>query len=177
MALPQAPLQDLKKLPYSYQQWFNSVRQFVSGNVGSIPWSTVSKSGSNLTDLTVRNHYDLQNVDGGGVALEQFHLSQPDYVSITALTTVSANTNLDRYIHGTVLVNASGGARVITLSSATGRTTYHIKKIDSSVNTVTVQRSGSDVIEGGTTHVLTAQYDSVTLYSDGSGTWYIKATT
>lgn len=74
----------------------------------------------------------------------------------------------------TILVDASGAARTITLPAVSGRvgTTYNIKKTDSSANTVTVDGNASETIDGATTKVLTTQYQSVTIQSDGS-TWWV----
>lgn len=77
--------------------------------------------------------------------------------------------------HSVVLVDASGGARTITLplaSSCPGRT-YTVKKVDSSANTVTVQRSGTDTIDGAASYTLVAQYNFVTLVNNSSNWWVI----
>jgi hypothetical protein len=74
-------------------------------------------------------------------------------------------------------VNASGGARTITLPAANalgGRPIrFQIEKTDSSANAVTVQRAGSDTIEGATSVALSGQWASVTLVSDGVGSWVV----
>lgn len=49
---------------------------------------------------------------------------------------------------------------------------FTIKKGDSSVNAVTVDGDGSETIDGATTNVLSSQYDSITVVSDGI-TWWI----
>jgi hypothetical protein len=74
----------------------------------------------------------------------------------------------------TILCDASGGSFAVTLPSVSGTTgrVYVIKKIDSSVNTVTVDGDSSDLIDGATTQVLTAIYESITIQSNGSA-WYI----
>jgi len=74
----------------------------------------------------------------------------------------------------TSLCDATGGAIVVTLplvASATGLI-YTVKKIDSSANTVTLDGNGVETIDGVTTQVISAQYDSLTITSDGS-TWWI----
>lgn len=53
---------------------------------------------------------------------------------------------------------------------------YCIKKIDSSANIVTIARSGSDTIDGATTKTLTAQYNAITLVSDGVSKWHSECT-
>lgn len=75
----------------------------------------------------------------------------------------------------TIICNASGGAFTITLPAAASHTgrIYHIKKIDSSVNAVTVDGNVSETIDDGLTAVLTVQYESITIQSDGSEWWIL----
>lgn len=77
------------------------------------------------------------------------------------LTTSSAEWNF---------CSASGGAFAVTLPTASSQSgkLFIIKKTDSSGNAVTVTRAGSDTIDGATTYALTAQYQSVTIISDGT---------
>lgn len=76
---------------------------------------------------------------------------------------------------GLILCDASGGGFAITLPAATtsGKPLI-IKKTDSSFNIITINRAGSDTIEGATSTTLNTQYESVCLYSDGGTTWYIQ---
>jgi hypothetical protein len=86
------------------------------------------------------------------------------------ITSITSNTPLTS-VHYQVNVNASGGAVTVTLpaaSSNNGRN-YIIKKTDSSLNSVTIARTGSDTIDGATSYTVLFQYDSVTLISTGSG--------
>lgn len=73
-----------------------------------------------------------------------------------------------------LLVDASGAARTITLYAASGNSgkILHIKKTDSSANSVTVDGNASETIDGATTKVLALQYESVTIVCDGSN-WYV----
>ena len=164
------PLSDLQKLPVSYQMWYLRIKDLLDQSLtGTIPWTQISTSGSNLTDIATRLHSSLQSISGGS-----YHLSQEQYETINTLSTKTANytaTSTD----GTLLVDATSGTVTITLPAASSRKELHIKKIDSSVNAVSVARAGSDTIEGNTSASLAAQYNSITLYSDGTSTWYIKA--
>lgn len=74
-----------------------------------------------------------------------------------------------------VFVDASGGAVTITLPTAASakNVQYFIKKIDSSVNAVTVDGDGSETIDDSTTQVISSQYDSIEIYSDGTEWWII----
>lgn len=53
---------------------------------------------------------------------------------------------------------------------------FCIKKIDASVNVVTVSRSGSDTIDGATSVAVSGQYDSVVFISDGVSKWHVVTT-
>ncbi len=90
------------------------------------------------------------------------------------VTSVSADTTLNE-THFAVDFNASGGNKVATLppaASCTGRV-YLITKTDSSANTVTIDGDGAETINGATTLVLTTQYATATVQSNGSG-WYVR---
>lgn len=75
----------------------------------------------------------------------------------------------------TIICNASGGAFTITLPAVASHTNriYHIKKIDNSVNAVTIDGNGAETIDDGATAILTVQYESVSVQSDGSEWWII----
>lgn len=92
-----------------------------------------------------------------------------------AMSSLSANTTLTADSAGLVRVDASGGARTITLpaaNAANGRPiALRIVKTDSSANAVTVQRAGTNTIEGATSIALTTQWSSAWLVSDGVSSW------
>lgn len=86
-------------------------------------------------------------------------------------SSISADATLGR--EQAVKVDATSAARTITLPLASrvpGRA-YFVWKSDTSVNTVTVARSGSDTIEDATSRVLSYQYAHTFLVSDGVSTW------
>lgn len=101
---------------------------------------------------------DLTSVSGLAVNLVT---KNTDYVA----------TRADQFI----AVDASGAPRVITLPTAATKKglLIYVKKTDSSANTVTVARSGSDTIDGDTSAVLNSQYTSVGFVSDGVSAWLI----
>lgn len=89
--------------------------------------------------------------------------------------TVTANTSITIAADSTVLVDASGGARTITLpavATSNGRD-FTIKKIDSSGNAVTIDGNSAETIDGATTAVINAQYESVTVHCDGTEWWIL----
>lgn len=72
--------------------------------------------------------------------------------------------------NGVILVNASSGNRTVTLPSpaANARRMFTVKKIDSSGNTVTLSVDGGANIDGSTTYVLSSQWQTVAVQSNGT---------
>lgn len=90
-----------------------------------------------------------------------------------AVTTVTTNTTLTSN-YKVWLVDATSGAITITLPVAnvnSGRV-YHIKKIDSSANAVTIDGNASETIDDTITRVLITQYDSIKIIGNGTE-WFI----
>lgn len=89
------------------------------------------------------------------------------------ITSTSTDITLD-VTHHTVIVDASGASRTITLPTAasSARRVYVIKKSDSSINTVTIDGNGSETIDGATTNVISIQYAGKIIQSDGTN-WYV----
>ncbi|MCA3418096.1 MAG: hypothetical protein INF88_04275 [Roseomonas sp.] len=135
-------------------EWFNAVQEEL---LGVILRGGITASNADLAQV----RKSLDRLFGGGLA------------------SYSANTTLTVDDAGLVLVNASGGARTITLPAANalgGRPMQiRIVKSDSGTNAVTVQRTGTDTIEGAISQVLRYQWDSLTLVSDGVGAWMVSA--
>lgn len=91
---------------------------------------------------------------------------------IAEIATITSSTVLDDTYY-TVLCDASAAALTVTLPAASaeeGRL-YNIKKIDSSVNTVTIEPDGSDTIDGDVSLVIADQYNSAGIQSDGVSMW------
>lgn len=102
-----------------------------------------------------RVHVDQKNPASIARAVEllQQQEFQLDVRRISASTTVAVEDDL-------VLVDATAGAVTVTLPYIDDvyLKRYIVKKIDASVNAVTVQGSGSETVDGGTI-ALAAQYD------------------
>ncbi len=92
--------------------------------------------------------------------------------------TFATTTQTTNYTVGSsdtvVFANATSGNVTITIPAASGLAGYrfYIKRVDGSANTVTVQRSGSDTIDGMTSFTLDLQYTALAVVSNGSA-WYI----
>lgn len=77
-----------------------------------------------------------------------------------------------------ILCDATGGSFTVNLpAAATAGSGWKVtvKKIDSTANTVTIDGSGSETIDGSTTYVLASQYQGVTPDSDGTN-WSVFST-
>lgn len=75
-----------------------------------------------------------------------------------------------------ILCNATTAAFTVTLPTAASASGYEfvVKKIDSSVNAVTVDPNGAELIDGAATYALSAQWKYVRFKSNGTA-WYIIA--
>lgn len=158
-----------------------------TANQGILSWNTGvavvgSQSGQSLSFSTNSNSGtgEKMRIDtSGNVGIgttgpgSTLHLAGSYQAAVSALTT---NTTLDA-THQVVTVDASGGARTITLPDCVagilGRI-YRIKKIDSSANAVTIARTGSDdTFDGATSYSLTSQYQFITLICVSTTLWGI----
>lgn len=90
-------------------------------------------------------------------------------IVITVSTTTTITTAAQIY-----LTNAASAAFTVTLPTAASSTNlaYTVKKIDSSVNAVTLQGNGTDTIDGSNTQLLNSQWQSITAVSNGTS-WYL----
>ena len=76
------PLADIRGLPYSFQEWVRSVTNLLYTPAGLIPWASVDKTGSNLTDIATRLHNSLQSIQGGAVG-DYYHLTGAQATDLT----------------------------------------------------------------------------------------------
>lgn len=91
----------------------------------------------------------------------------------TTVATFFANVTLSDAA-SVAQVDAAGAARTITLPAAAGINgrQYTLKKIDATANTVTVDPTGAETIDGAATYVLSVQWKYVVLVSNGAN-WII----
>lgn len=103
--------------------------------------------------------------------LETLEVVQPLNGSITTLST---NTVLDSS-YDVILVEASGGAVTLTLPVAALSLGYWytVKKIDASVNAVTIDGDGGELIDNALTKTTTTQYEVFRVVCDGVAWWLI----
>lgn len=86
----------------------------------------------------------------------------------------NANISADVNNDDVILMDASGGNKIITLPSAAtadGKI-FYIKKTDSSSNTVMINGSGAN-IDGVASILITVQYEAYTITCDGTNWWIL----
>ena len=76
--------------------------------------------------------------------------------------------------YNVALIDATVGAFLVNLPPAASYPgiTYWIKKIDPSVNAVTIDANGAETIDGALTYVLTTKNKYVVIVNDG-GSWQV----
>jgi len=88
---------------------------------------------------------------------------------------LSAADNLDG---DDIVIAATGGAGGITLTlpavASSQYKFYCVVKVDAGAGAVTLDGNASETINGATTYALSAQYDAVILWCDGSE-WFVLA--
>jgi hypothetical protein len=140
---------------------------------------TVSENINNVSVINTNNY----NVTQSNLSINNGTVSPKWQLGHSAVKKVTATTEVNTS-HGTILADASTGNINLTLQSidssiitdANGiiiSKKYTITKIDATVNTVTVTAFTGNKINGVTTNVLTRQYQSITIQSDGVANWYI----
>jgi hypothetical protein len=94
-------------------------------------------------------------------------------INTTPISTQTASYTLT-VSDSIILADATSASLTITLPAASSFNGYRftVKRIDNSANTVTLGRTGSDLIDGATSYTLDQQYISISVISNGSG-WYI----
>lgn len=158
---------------FAWTAWFNNVTRVLT-YTGSLAWSLLDFTGSNLTDIVTRLHNDLQTKQGGTTG-EYYHLTANEWNSSRGTTvSVAVDTSLDDTNH-TVLVTATG--KIMTLPAAsTARIGLTWTVVLGTTGYVDVKVSGSDTFYLPTTDTtirLTAKGTSVSLRCLTATSWSI----
>ena len=81
--LPPPPNPDADVNDYAWRDWFRQLRDYIV-NKGTILWSQIDFTGSNIKDIVTRKHNDLQSMQGGNSLLnEYYHFSNVQYTDLT----------------------------------------------------------------------------------------------
>lgn len=122
-----------------------------------------------------------ENYPAGALSESSVLLNNYDFGSNTSNQPITPSlalpimsVNYDAYLggkNGTVTVDASGASRSVFLpatSTVTTGTVFVIKKTDSSGNTVTIDTTGGQTIDGAATQTLNIQWQTIRVQSTGS---------
>lgn len=102
--------------------------------------------------------------------------SSAAFIAAQAAATTVYGPYTPTYTNQAVMVDASSAPVTVTLPTAVGNLGFRtsIKKTDSTANAVTVATTGSQLIEGASTRVISVQYQSLDFISDGSN-WVVNS--
>lgn len=131
-----------------------------------------------LTALSEASNDDLLvivNDPSGSPVTQKITLGnlRKDVINTTPKTSNYTATANDGILFG----DASAGAFTFSLPGATSTIKgleLTFVKLDSSTNTITIDPDGTQTIDGASNYILYGQYQSVTIYCDGSN-WLIKS--
>ncbi len=109
----------------------------------------------------------IQFLTSGSITAAEFGQLSADTQTITATTYTALVTD------GAILANNAAGVTITLPTAASVPSNYRLSIINiGSIGAITVDGNGSETIDGELTIILTTQYESVTLVTDGSN-WFI----
>jgi len=120
---------------------------------------------------TVATDFIAEHTVGAGVEIDSLLVkdgsARPNVNVNPGTGAISLNVPIETVAGG-------GGGVTRTLPTAVGNRglTFIVKKNDAAAGTITIDTTGGQTIDGATTYVLTVQYESVTLISDGTN-WMV----
>jgi hypothetical protein len=133
-----------------------------------------------MTALIARQNIDGSKPDtANGVSVANFELGtgnawdciQTLGVGVGFVT--SGTAALTQANAGLLLIDASAGNVILNMPAASAAVgaVFQFKRVDASTNTVTINRAGSDTIDGALLLSLVAQYEFDEIRSDGVSAW------
>lgn len=116
--IPPAPIRDPITSPV-WTRWFQSLQSLLTNAQGLIPWLSVSKEGSQLSEIESRPHNDLQTIQGG-TSSQYYHLTQAEYSEIQRQDNVIEKSVSYQILttDKTIIVTASGTIQTLPAASA-----------------------------------------------------------
>lgn len=159
-------------------------------------FTTGSGSGFELTIVKLSGDNNVVTIDGNGSQTIDGELTQTLGRQFEAITIVSNSTTntwqiVNRFFFSPIVTKSSaytvipwdetilcdtGSAWTLTLLPSAGMAGKEliIKKTTSDTNALTISPAGVETIDGASSYVITRQYESVTLVSNGSN-WFVKS--
>jgi hypothetical protein len=168
--------------------------RFTAGNNGALETMRILNNGNVgigtaipnrrlvLKSPSGTNEVGMSMVGGGGSDLLTLDINQDASATMNVPSgslSMFSNNGIIIASNGGHKVNAASGNVTIILPLAgsvfvnnTG-ITYIFKRIDNTSNSVTILRTGSDTIDGGTSFTLTSQYEAKNLTATAQAEWSI----
>lgn len=141
---------------------------------------TSNKGAANgYAPLNASSRVPVANLGSGTPDGSKFLRDDGAFVAPSATLTTTVSTKTTTYTSTTaddvLLADGAGGSFTITLHAASTWTKpLTIKKINTgTTNNITIDGNASETIDGAATRVITQQYESVTLVSNGSNIFVI----
>lgn len=128
ITLPPFPVQDIAQFPYVFQEWLRKLNSILT--LEGVSWEFINFTDSDLVDIEIRNHNDLQNLQGG-TAAQYYHLTSAQKAKIDLFTTT--------YVVGSLPSAATSGAGAVTFVT--------------DANTTIILGIGTTVVGGGANKV------------------------
>jgi hypothetical protein len=167
----------------------NSLRVQVAGELGGFTGLTAGQQQFASTSTPGGRQTAVPSVNGQwiiplGIAKDSTTIVINGALSSTATKITGSaagqflnvvSTSIDLTLTNTndvVLASAASGLRTITLPIPSSGKTLTVKKTDSAVNPVKILPAGSETIDGVASYNLSAQYESISITTDGTN-WYI----
>lgn len=161
--LPQLTANSLNKIPYQLGEWLRQLQSIVGGTIGVIPWIQVNKAGANLTDIPIRNHNDLANMQGG-ITSQYYHLTSAQATVVGNTSGTNTGDQFPRTIaNGRATAQTAAISAVTTYTVGASDTSFiisaNVNITTSTTHSFTVTCTYTD--EGNTSRILTLSFNQL----------------
>ncbi len=166
-------------IPYSGGVGLRSANEWEIGHVEAgimVPAMVIDTNNNVLFGSITGSSFPTFAAGGSVIAGNNFLSLAGNYYHVSNLTTGGTVSVLDYWIN----IDATAGNITLTLPAASSvfgfnaGIQYVFKRIDNSGNTITIQRAGSDTIDGATSFTIVSQWDARELQCTSTSTWNIK---
>jgi len=169
--LPPPPIQD-QPGSFGWMEWYRQLRDYIS-SASSVPWNVINFTGSKISDIALRSHNDLQNLQGGTPG-SRYHLTETQHAAVLESITSSAGSSITitnnlttTDSNGFIVADTTSNNITVTLHTASGNKEIQVVK-GSSPNVLTIAGTFN-----GFSSITVYLKDTSLRFKYVSGTWYI----